>query len=52
MKDELDIVRLVKVLRIGEFLAKLVLRKHQRALVRSFEKYQVPDLRHLGESSS
>ena len=51
LKKELDITRLVKVLRIGEFLAKLILRKHQRALVSNFKKYKMPDLAHLGASN-
>ena len=44
LMDELDVVKLVYVNRIGQFLAKLILKKHQRALVTSFKKYQVDDL--------
>ena len=42
--DELDVVKYVYVNRIGQFLAKMILKKHQRALVTSFKKYQVDDL--------
>ena len=30
--------------RVGQFIAKLVLRKHQRALVTSFKKFQLENL--------
>ena len=36
LEDEIDIVKLLYVQRIGQFLAKLLLKKHQRALVTSF----------------
>ena len=49
LNDEIDIVKLVYVQRIGQFLAKLILKKHQRALVTSFKKYQIDD---LGKSSN
>ena len=47
LNNEIDIVKLLYVQRIGQFIAKLILKKHQRALVTSFKKYQVDD---LGES--
>lgn len=37
--EELDVVKYVYVNRIGQFLAKMILKKHQRALVTSFKKY-------------
>lgn len=37
--------------RVGQFIAKLILKKHQRALVTSFKKYQVDDLSRGGEVS-
>ena len=40
-------MKLLYVQRIGQFIAKLILKKHQRALVTIFKKYQVDD---LGES--
>ena len=39
LADELDIVKLINVLRIGQFLSKVMLKKHQRALVTNFKKY-------------
>ena len=45
LAEELDIVKLIYVQRIGQFLAKLILKKHQRALVTSFKKYQIDDLK-------
>ena len=39
LADEIDIVKFIYVLRIGQFLSKLILKKHQRALVTSFKKY-------------
>ena len=44
LQDEVDIVKLIYVQRIGQFIAKLILKKHQRALVTSFKKYQIGDL--------
>ena len=31
-------------MRVGQFISKLILNKHQRALVTSFKKYQIDDL--------
>ena len=44
LADEIDIVKLLYVQRVGQFIAKLILKKHQRALVTSFRKYQIDDL--------
>ena len=44
MVDEIDIVKLVYIQRVGEFIAKLILKKHQRALITSFKKYQIDSL--------
>ena len=49
LADEIDIVKLLYVQRVGQFIAKLILKKHQRALVTSFRKYQLDD---LGQKSS
>ena len=51
LKNEIDIVKLLYVQRVGQFIAKLILKKHQRALVTSFKKYQVDDLSRGGEVS-
>ena len=39
LADEVDIVKFIYILRTGQFLSKLILKKHQRALVTSFKKY-------------
>ena len=44
LADEVDIVKFIYVLRIGQFISKMILNKHQRALVTSFKKYQLNDL--------
>ena len=36
---EVDIVQMLKVLRISSFLSKTVLKRHQRGLITSFDKY-------------
>ena len=41
---ELDVVDLIYVKRLCQFLAKVVLKKHQRALVSSFKRYRIDDL--------
>ena len=41
---EFDIVNLINVLRVGQFLSKLMLKKHQRALVTNFRKYRLSNL--------
>ena len=51
LAEELDIVKLIYVQRIGQFVAKLILKKHQRALVTSFKKYQIDDLKQAEETS-
>ena len=52
LEKEFDIVKFIYVVRISQFLSKLVLRKHQRALVTSFKKYQIDDLSHPDETSA
>ena len=44
LNEEIDILKHVQTQRTSEFMAKLILRKHQRALVQSFEKYQLDDM--------
>ena len=44
MNAEIDILKHIQNQRVSEFIAKLVLRKHQRALVQSFQKYQLDDM--------
>lgn len=44
LADEIDIVKFIYVLRVGQFISKMILKKHQRALVTSFKKYQLNDL--------
>lgn len=44
LANEIDIVKLLSIQRVGHFMAKLVLKKHQRALVTNFSKYQLDDL--------
>ena len=44
LAGELDIVKLINVLRIGQFLSKVTLKKHQRALVTISKKYQLSNL--------
>ena len=46
LEDEVDICKFIYILRIGKFLSKLVLKKHQRALVTNFKKYQLKNLDH------
>ena len=41
MASEIDIVKLLYLQRVSSFIAKLILKKHQRALVTSFKKYQL-----------
>ena len=40
----MNIVELLYAQRTGQFIAKLNLNKHQRALITSFKKYQIDDL--------
>ena len=44
LSEEVDIIKFIYVLRVGQFLSKLILNKSQRALVTSFKKYQIDDL--------
>ena len=44
LANEIDIVKLLYVQRVGQFIAKLFLRKHQRALVTNFKKFQLKNL--------
>lgn len=37
-------MKLLYVQRVGQFIAKLILNKHQRALVTNFDKYALDDL--------
>ena len=39
LADEIDIVKLLSTQRVGRFVSKLVLKKHQRALVTNFSSY-------------
>lgn len=39
LADEVDIIKLLSMQRIGHFMSKLVLKKYQRALVTNFSKY-------------
>ena len=41
LADEVDIVKLINVLRTGQFLSKVMLKKHQRALITNSKKYQL-----------
>lgn len=40
LEQELDFVRLIRNLRVFEFISRLLLKKYQRVLVQSFRKYQ------------
>ena len=44
LNSEIDIVKFVYTLRIVHLIAKLTLKKHQRALISSFKAYQIDDL--------
>ena len=44
LKKEIDILKHIGNQRSSEFISKLILRKHQRALVQSFQKYQLDDM--------
>ena len=46
LEDEVDICKFIYILRIGQFLSKLHLKKHQRALITNFKKYQLENLDH------
>ena len=44
LNEEIDVLKHVSTQRTSEFISKLILRKHQRALVQSFQKYQLDDM--------
>ena len=45
LTDEIDLMKLLYVQRLGEYIAKLVLKKHQRTLAStSFKKFQIDEL--------
>ena len=44
LADEIDITKLLYVQRIGQFISKLLLKKHERALITTFKKYQIEAL--------
>ena len=44
LQEEIDIQKHVSTQRLTTFLGKLILRKHQRALIQSFKKYQIDDM--------
>ena len=52
LDGEIDIVKLLYVQRVGSFIAKLILKKHQRALVTTFKKYQLANLAEEDTTSS
>ena len=37
--SEIDIVKIVHALRVAQFISKMILKRHQRALVASFSDY-------------
>ena len=39
LEQELDFIRLIRNLRVNEFISRLLLKKYQRVLVQSFRKY-------------
>ena len=41
LTSELDVVSLIRTNRFARFITKMVLKKHQRALINSFKAYQV-----------
>ena len=43
MAKETDFFKFIKLLRVTEFLSKVMLRKYQRDLVPYFKKYQLTD---------
>ena len=44
LANEIDIVKLLYVQRIGQFMAKLMLKRHQRALITNFDKLNLNSL--------
>ena len=44
LNEEIDILKHLSNQRVSAFIAKLILRKHQRALVHSFRKYMMDDM--------
>ena len=51
LANEIDIVKLLYLQRVGAFMAKLILKKHQRALVSNFKKYQLESFAHADPKS-
>ena len=49
--DELDLRKVLTVQRLSEFMSKISLSKHQRALVANFRQYQLDDLRPQSKST-
>lgn len=45
LTEEFDVVKHIKGERVTDFLAKISLKRYHRALVASFSRYQVADLR-------
>ena len=45
LANEIDIVKLLYLQRISTFLSKLMLKKHQRALVTNFKSFQLSNLK-------
>ena len=39
LNNEIDIIKLLYVQRLGQFMAKLLLKRHQRALITTFKSY-------------
>ena len=42
--EEFDIIKIIQVMRLTEFLSAMLLKKHQRALITNFQKNTVSDL--------
>ena len=50
--EEIDIVKIISLLRVSTFMSKILLpKKHQRALVTNFAKYQIDNLEDPGLAS-
>ena len=45
LANEIDIVKLLYIQRIGQFMAKLLLKRHQRALVTNFDTWSLDSLK-------
>ena len=42
--EELDIVKIIEVKRLTEFMSSMLLKKHQRTLITNFQKNTISDL--------